>query len=192
MLCLLLTYSSKHLFSFKKLLQTSGDVDLHPPITADKNKGRGYMTWSEFCSESVLQFGMRERGISHRFPLTIRPMTMSCGMRHCHQKRVPDSFVLFSFCFSSLPVSMSAVAFPVCYSLVPRSVLGSWRQAMLPGGQQKRAMKGRKVTEGKPVLDTTQWAQSVSEHEVKTFAVLIGANNVFPHMCGLWASRLVG
>lgn len=28
-------------------------------------------------------------------------------------------------------------------------------------------------------------AQSASEHEMKTFAVLIGDNNVFPRVCGL-------
>lgn len=60
-LCLLLTYSSKHLLSFKKLLQTSGDVDLHPPITADKNKGRGYMTCQSSAVNQCCNLGW-ERG----------------------------------------------------------------------------------------------------------------------------------
>lgn len=45
--------------------------------------------------------------------LTIRPVMVSCGMRHCNQKCVPGSFVLLYFCFSSLPVSMSSFAFLV-------------------------------------------------------------------------------
>lgn len=41
------------------------------------------------------------------------------------------------------------------------------------------------MTEGKPVLDATLWPQSASEHEMKTFPILIDDNNVFPPMCGL-------
>lgn len=86
---------------------------------------------------------------------------------------------------------MSAFAFLVCYSLVPGSVLGSWRQAVLPGRQQRRIMKERKVTEGKPVLDTTQSPGPRVLQSMRWFAVLIGDNNVFPRVCGLWASNLV-
>lgn len=84
------------------------------------------MTWSGLCSESVLQLRLRERGISHKFVLTIRlMMMMSYGMRHYNQKSVPGIFVLVLFFFSSLPVVTGAFAFLVCGFLVPRSVLGS-------------------------------------------------------------------
>ena len=59
------------------------------------------MSWSGFCSESVLQLGMGERGISHKLVLTIRLLLLSYGMRRYNQKRVPGIFVLFLFFLSA-------------------------------------------------------------------------------------------
>lgn len=57
------------------------------------------MTWSGLCSESVLQLGMGEMGISHKYILTVRLMMMSYGMRCYNQKRVPGIFCfVFPLC----------------------------------------------------------------------------------------------
>lgn len=40
------------------------------------------MTWSVLNSESVLQLGMGERGLSHELILTIRLLMVSYGIRH--------------------------------------------------------------------------------------------------------------
>lgn len=95
------------------------------------------MTWSVLCSESVLQLGMGERGLSHELVLTIRLLMVSYGMRHYESVflvflvllvcLVWFCVVLVLFCcccFFFTPVMMGAFAFLVCGFLVPKPVLG--------------------------------------------------------------------
>ena len=107
------------------------------------------MTWSGLCSESVLQMGMGERGISHKFVLIISLLLLSCGMRLSSHKFDPGIFVLVLFFLSAY--NDGCFCIPVLWLLSPPiSFRGAKDELCCWAGQQRWIMKGKEVPEGWP------------------------------------------